>query len=159
MVLETLISNLVVEFSYLGIFVAAAIASATIIFPLPTYLIIIIGALSLKLNPILVSIMYSAGSMIGELSGWGAGVGCNKMLKKRGKLTKLVERYFKKHGFLTIFFVAITIFPFDIVSIIAASCRYDVRKWLLAGFLGKFLKTLILVKLAMMGLTHFDFLG
>lgn len=162
MVLEFFISNLVTSFSYLGVFIAAGIVSTSIVFPLPAYLIIL-GAAAFRLDPILVSIMYAAGSMIGELLGWGIGVAgkktANKVLKKWGNLTKWTERYFKKYGFLTILVTALVIFPFDITSIIAAASRYDIKKWLLAGFLGKFLKTLILMILTSMGFAYFGFLS
>lgn len=167
MAFEFFISNLVTSFSYLGVFAAAGIVSASIVFPLPAYLIIV-AAVALKLDPILTSIMYGAGSMMGELICYNIGVAGNKATDKTvgkwlrfktvKKLMEWTKRNFHKHGFLTIFITALIIFPFDFVSIIAGASGYSIKKYLIAGFLGKFLKTWVLMILTIMGATFLGFL-
>ena len=155
-ILEQLINNL----SYLGVFVSSIITSASVILPLPGQLILVF-AIVLDLNPILTSIVTAAGSMIGEMVGYGIGAAGGKIakgkFKKHGKLIKTIKRYYHKYAFWVIFLTAFLFFPFDLVGIISGVSRYDVKKFLLAGFLGKFLKTLLALFLIQNGINIFGF--
>lgn len=164
MVFESFISDLVIGLSYFGVFLASGLVSISIVFPLPWYPITL-GAVILKLNPIITSLMFASGSMVGELICYNIGAGGRfiakkkfknwKKSKKLVKLISLIENHFKKHGFLTIFITALIFFPFDIVSMIAGANRYDIKKYLIAGFLGKFLKMLIIMILTIEGISYF----
>jgi membrane protein YqaA with SNARE-associated domain len=166
MILEAFISNLVLSMSYFGVLISSALVSASIIFPLPWYMITL-GAVFLKLNPLLTALMFAIGSMAGEIICYKIGTGGKKLVenkfklkksKKLMKLTKVIEKYFKQYGFLTIFVTALIIFPFDIVSIVAGLNGYDIKKYLLAGFMGKFLKMLIVMLLTIKGISYLGFL-
>lgn len=162
MALEIAIQNLITQLSYFGVFAASGIVSASIIIPLPWYLIIL-GAVLLRLDPILTAIMCGAGSMAGEFICYNIGILgnhiANKQLKKWRTLIKYIKNYFKRYGFLTIFITAFLIFPFDLVSMIAGANRYDIKKYLIAGFLGKFLKAFILMILTIKGLVYLGYIG
>ncbi|MBI1978441.1 MAG: DedA family protein [Candidatus Aenigmarchaeota archaeon] len=157
---EAIIQNLISNFSYLGVFLSSIITSASIIFPLPGQLVLVFAVL-LKLNPLLTSLLTAVGSMIGEMTGYGVGLAGGKIAGKRfkghKKLVKTIKRYYNKYAFLMIFATAFLFFPFDLVGIISGMSRYDVRKFLLAGFLGKFLKTLLIIYLIQNGIHLFGF--
>ncbi len=144
---EILIEHLILTFSYLGIFIANLIVSATILIPLPGPLIIVF-AYALGLNIFLVSIASAAGSMVGEMVSYYAGfLGNNaaaRTVKKYKKIEKLVRKYFSKHAIIIIFLAALLPFPFDIAGIVAGASRYSVIKFLIVGFAGKFFKTVYL---------------
>lgn len=147
MVLEGLLVGLVNSLFYLGVFAGSLIVSASIFFPLPGILIIIAAA-ALGLNPFLVSLMSASGSMIGELTGYYAGFLGNKITAKAvikyRKVVRRLEDFFHKYAFMTILVTSFLPFPFDLVGIIAGISRYSIPKFLFAGFVGKFFKTLLL---------------
>ena len=159
---EAIIQHLITNFSYLGLFISSIITSASIIIPLPGPLIPVVAVL-LKLNPILVSIVIAAGSMTGEMVGYALGLVGGKFVKgkfeKHKKLVKKIKYYYNRSAFWVIFVTAFLFFPFDLVGIISGLSRYDVRKFLLAGFLGKFLKTLLIFYLIQNGIHIFGFTG
>jgi len=167
MILEAIISTLISSLSYLGVFVASALISLSIIFPLPWYPIVL-ASVFFNLNPILTSIMFSAGSMLGEVLCYKIGSGGSKLIsqkfknwkksKKMIKLVKYVKYHFKRHGFLTIFITSLIIFPFDIVSLVAGAYRYDIKKYMIAGILGKFFKILIVIVLTTQGIHYLGYL-
>ena len=159
---EALLEQLITNFSYLGVFISSLVASASIIIPLPAPLIPVVAVL-LKLNPILTSVLAATGSMIGEMAGYGLGMVGGKatkgMFKKHRNQIKTIKKYYNKYAFWVIFVTAFLFFPFDLVGIISGLSRYDVRKFLLAGFLGKFLKTLLTFYLVQNGINIFGFTG
>lgn len=156
MPIESVTWWLINSFSYLGVFVAAIIVSSSIFFPLPGPLVILF-ATAMKLNPFLVSIAASAGSMIGELTGYYTGlIGsevAEKTIRKYKKIEKFIRRYFKKYASPIILIAALLPFPFDIIGIIAGATRYNVIKFLIIGFIGKFFKTYILFMVLKYGIT------
>lgn len=157
---EPILQYLINNFSYLGIFVSSIITSASIIFPLPGQLVIVLAVI-LNLNPFLTSFVTAIGSMIGEMTGYGVGLAGGKFakgkFKKHKKLAKTIKKYYHKYAFWVIFITAFLLFPFDLVGIISGLSRYDVKKFLLAGFLGKFLKALIIFILIQNGIHIFGF--
>jgi len=157
---ETLLQYLIHNLSYLGVFISSIITSASVIVPLPGQLILVL-AVVLNLNPFITAVVTAAGSMIGEMIGYGIGLAGRKLakgrFKKHEKLTATIKKYYNKYAFWVIFVTAFLFFPFDLVGIISGLSRYDVRKFLLAGFLGKFLKTLLVFYLIQNGIQIFGF--
>jgi membrane protein DedA with SNARE-associated domain len=128
---------------YIGVFLVSVISTSTIFLPMPLYLIIFASS-SLGMNPVLVAFFSGLGMAIGELTGYFIGLGGNLlMIKKHKKGIEKFEKFFKKYGFIAISLAAFLPFPFDIVGISAGIGRYDIKRFLLATFLGKFLKALI----------------
>lgn len=155
---EAILQHLINNFSYLGVFISSIIASASVLFPLPGQLIIVLAAV-LNLNPFLTAAVASTGSMTGEMTGYGIGVLGGKAMKgkfkKYKKLVAPLRKYFRKYTFWVIFVTAFLIFPFDLVGMISGAYRYDIKLFWLAGFLGKFLKTLVLFILFQNGIHIF----
>ena len=135
--------SMIAVWGYFGVFFVSLIAMASIIFPTPSY--VFVFASGGILNPWLVGISAGAGSAIGELVGYGFGYGGRHVIKRRyRKLLKRTKKWVDRHGlFAVIFLFAATPLPDDIVGIIAGVVNYDIRKFLLASFLGKTLLNLI----------------
>ena len=150
MVLESLIPwahSLIVNFSYLGIFVASLISTSTIFLPFPLYAIVFL-AVGLGLNPLVTAVVAGAGSAIGELTGYFLGEGGRVVIEqkkhKRSKLIGKFIKFFEKYGFATILATSFLPFPFDFVGILSGMSNYDLKKFLLATFIGKTGKILLI---------------
>ena len=136
---------------YPGVFVVTLIANATVILPTPGFLAVIIaGAV---LNPLLVALMGAAGMTLGELSGY--------LMGRMGRALTTVEmqtdpsrghrwaawsqRLVDRWGMLGIFVLAATPNPlFDIAGIAAGMARMSVWRFLVATFVGRLMRTLLL---------------
>jgi membrane protein YqaA with SNARE-associated domain len=140
------LTYLVNNFSYIGIFLASLIANATILFPIPSHLIVFSSGLFL--NPILVGISAGLGAAIGELTGYVVGRGASNILEKK----KEFEKIKRKLGFLSrwMFFVVIifaaTPLPTDVVGIYYGSIRYSWWKFLVACIIGKILLFILIAE-------------
>jgi len=128
------------------------IGSASIIFPLPHFLIII--AAGKILDPLLVGLISGVGSAIGELTSYGLAFGIvfgGRKIRKRKKskhekrLLKKIDMAFKNRwGFPFIFIFAVTPLPFDLIGLYCGAVGYDVKKFFLATLIGKIIISLIL---------------
>ncbi len=131
------ISKIIEVLGYFGVFIAGLISSSTIFVPLPLY-VIVAASKQLGLNIYISIILASIGVTIGELTSYFIGFGIRKI--KEFKIKKW-EKFFKKYGFLAIFVLALIPFPFfDIIGLLAGYLKYDIKKFLIATFIGKFIK-------------------
>jgi len=140
--------SLIINFSYLAIFAVSAIGTSTIFLPFPSYVIIILFAISMGMNPLAVGIMAGLGSAAGELTGYLVGMGGEKVIeekkKKQLKIIKYFTRLFKKFGFPLVVVTALIPFPFDIIGIIAGMSGYEIKKFFIATAIGKIAKSLLI---------------
>jgi len=145
--IEFLIPLLLKSFGYIGIFLISLISTSTIFLPAPLYLIIV-AASTLGMNPILIALTSGFGMALGELTSYFIGLGGNKLIEERHKkAVRKFEIFFKKYGFVAIVVTAFVPFPFDIVGISAGIGRYEIKKFLIAAFIGRFFKALLLAML------------
>ena len=123
-------------YGYLGAFLISIFGNFTILFPVPyTLTIYAFGAV---LNPPLLGLVCGLGATIGEFSAYLIGLGGRRLLgeshqRRLESARRLVERY----GALVIFLFAYLPLPDDLILIPLGMLRYDLRKALLAAFLGK----------------------
>jgi membrane protein YqaA with SNARE-associated domain len=100
------------------------------------------------LNPWLVGLSAALGATLGELVGYGLGKGGGILLEKRNKqLLEKGEKWFKKGGvypFIFIVLFAVTPLPDDVVGILGGMFNYNIKKFLLASFIGKSIMALAL---------------
>lgn len=132
-------TQLVTTLGYFGIFISSFIGSATIILPVPSF--VLVFALGTTMNPWLVAISAAAGNVLGELTGYAIGVGGGKLIETRyEKGIKKYSKYFedKKSFFLIVLFAA-TPLPDDIIGVVAGIFRYNIKKFMAASFIGKFM--------------------
>jgi len=135
---------LVLSMGYLGVFFVSFVGSATIIFPIPSF--ILVFALGAVMNPWFVGITAGLGNALGELTGYALGKGSSRIIKRKYK--KDVEKYSKwfenDRVFLLVTMFAATPLPDDVVGLICGIFNYDLKKFLLASFIGKLVLNLLL---------------
>jgi membrane protein YqaA with SNARE-associated domain len=122
---------------YLGIFLVNLIGSATVIFPIPAFIVVFLfGAV---LNPLLVGVSAGVGAALGEMTGYAVGLGGKKVIEKKyEKLLKDANRWMEKYkAFIIITVFAATPLPDDILGILCGAIKYDIRKFFFASLIGK----------------------
>lgn len=131
---------------YLGLFIVEVISSATIIFPAPAFAINFILGGTPGFNPWLVGIVAGIGSAIGEVTGYGLGMGGREVIEKKyGRWLTRTRDWMEQHGdFLIIILFAATPLPHDVVGMLSGAVNYPFRKFLLATIAGKIIAGLAL---------------
>ena len=131
-------------FGYLGLFVINLVAAATIILPLPAFFFVF--AAGAILNPWLVGLFSAAGAAIGELTSYGLGYGSGKVIEtKYEKQMKYAEKLLENNStFFVIILFAATPLPYDVIGILMGAAQYDIRKFILATFIGKLIMMTLL---------------
>ena len=131
-------SNLVATYGYLGAFIISIFGNFTVFFPVP--FVITIYAFGATLNPLLLGLSCGLGSTIGEFSAYLIGRGGRRVLDdKYGKQLETAKLLVQKHGMAIIFLFAVTPLPDDLILIPLGMLRYNLKKAMLAMFVGKFL--------------------
>ena len=136
--------ELVAAFGYIGIFVVNFVGSATVLLPLPSFVIVIVAASTL--NPWLVGLSAGLGAGLGEITGYLVGKGGGEVLEnKHQKWLERVRRWSGRHGLfpIIILFAALPL-PADVIGIVAGLSEYNVKKFLGANMIGKTIKFLLL---------------
>jgi membrane protein YqaA with SNARE-associated domain len=127
-------------YGYIGAFFIALVGSASLILPVPSW--VIIAALGTALNPWLIGLVAAIGGTIGELSGYGLGFGGRIGLEKIPHYERIVN-WMRRWGGITIFVLALIPNPlFDIAGAAAGALKYPVWKFMLWGFLGRLPKSI-----------------
>ena len=126
---------------YLGVFLVAVLGNATVILPVPSLAITFGGGTFL--NPWLVGLVAGVGEPLGELTGYMAGYGGSAIIEDRKRFEQLKD-WMQRRGFLTLFVLAAIPNPlFDLAGITAGMLHFPVSRFLLACWLGKTCKALI----------------
>ncbi len=135
---------LVKDWGYLGVFMVSMVSSASIILPVPYF--VLVFAAGAVLNPFFVGIAGGLGSAIGELTGYAVGFGGKQALnKKHKKLLERTEAWAEKHGFFAVMILfAATPLPDDIVGILGGALGYSIRKFFIASLIGKLILNIAL---------------
>ncbi len=129
---------------YLGVFLLCLIANATVLLPAPS--LMIAASCALILNPILVALVASLGSTIGEFVGYLFGAVSKDLSPKfQNFLDKLSEKV--KNKTVLVFILALLPLPlFDVAGVYSGGTKMNLIKFFIACFIGKFLKTLVYTK-------------
>jgi membrane protein YqaA with SNARE-associated domain len=137
-------SQLAQDWGYLGVFVVSIVGNASIIFPVPSYLVVF--ALGSVLNPWILGVVAGAGAALGELTGYLLGLGGKQLIESKDrKLVPKAKKWIEKHGIFPILVLfAATPLPDDVVGILGGVIRYNLKKFLLATFIGKVIAHLAL---------------
>lgn len=143
---------------YIGVFLANFISSLTLFFPVPAF--VLLATLSKTLNPPLLILAASLGSTLGELSAYVFGSGVLHVVKEKNKFKnehekqwKRVRGLFKRYGGAAVIFVfSLTPLPFDIIGIFCGYIKYDMKKFLIATFLGRLALSIIIVYGSILGI-------
>ena len=144
------------SFGYIGVFLAGFLSTFSLFLPSPTFIAVFL--LATTLNPLLLGIIGGLGAGVGELIGYGVGVGANKVLKRKYKkyidwANELFEKY---HPNVVIFVLAAApVFPFDVAGIFCGTINYNIKHFSFYLITGKILKYLILAYAGFFGLNFF----
>ncbi len=142
---------------YPGIFLVAAMGSATVVLPVPH--LAFTFAMGNVFNPWLVGLAAGAGDTLGEMSGYLAGFALEDVAN-RARLYSHFERWMQQNGLLTLFLLALIPNPFfDLASIAGGLAGFPVRKFLVATWAGKTLKAIIIAWAGYYGVTWILSLG
>ena len=125
------------NYGYLGAFLASLIATTSIIFPIPGF--VIVGAIAAATaNWPLVALASALGNGLGETTSYFAGYGGAVIIHpQRSRFYQRAEDWMKRHGSLTVFIFALTPLPFDVVGIAAGALRFPLWKVILAVIAGR----------------------
>jgi uncharacterized membrane protein YdjX (TVP38/TMEM64 family) len=129
------------NYGYLGIFLISLVGNATIILPVPVFMLII--AFGASFNPVLVGLISALGGTIGEMTCYLLGFSGRGVVENR-KLYDKAVKWLKKWGVLTIFVFAATPSPFDVIGIVAGLLKYPFWKFFTASLAGKIVKYIVL---------------
>lgn len=134
---------------YAGVFIFSLVASATILLPVPSW--ILVFSLASSFNPLLLGICAGLGSGIGELSGYLAGKGGNYIIgHQRIELFEQHKQWIIKAEAPFLFLLAFLPNPlFDIAGIAAGVLNVPVWRFLLPVTAGKILRFIILAYLGL----------
>ncbi|MFA6908798.1 MAG: VTT domain-containing protein [Patescibacteria group bacterium] len=127
-----------------GMFVFSIAANATLIINIPYSSVSVLLA-GLGLNPILIALSAGVGALVGEIVGYGIGVGGSKMLLSREKVEKLtaLRVLLEKRRYLIpvlIFIFAAIPIPDYILLVPLGIIRYPFFKMLMPMLLGKIIQ-------------------
>lgn len=126
---------------YVGIFLTMLFTSATVIMPAPGLAFVFI--LGKAFNPLVLGIVAGAGSTLGELTGFMAGYSGSGVVENT-EMYKRTEDYVKKYGVIPIVILAAIPNPlFDVAGIAAGALGMKWWQFLLATFVGKTLKCIL----------------
>ncbi len=128
--------EMVATYGYAGAFLISIFGNFTIFFPVPYALTIY--AFGATLNPLLLGLACGLGSTIGEFSAYLVGVGGRKIIEGRyGERLENAKLLIERYGMAIIFLFALLPLPDDVILIPLGMMRYDLKKALIAAFLGK----------------------
>lgn len=132
--------------AYLIVFATNLLSNLTVIAPVSVGAAIMLAAAK-TYNPALIALVAAAGGTLGELGGYYAGtLGKKVLVNEYPEAYERVTGWVKRYGMWAISFLAFQpILPFDIAGLVAGASRMPVAKFLLACFLGKFPKYLIII--------------
>jgi uncharacterized membrane protein YdjX (TVP38/TMEM64 family) len=128
-------------YGYPGIFLLSILTNATVLIPLPG--VVFTSAMGAVFNPFWVAIAAGSGAMLGELSGYMAGVGGQVWLSNLNWYKRL-EIWIKKYNHWPIILLAFIPNPlFDMAGFIAGAGKVPLWKFLLFTWIGKVAKMLL----------------
>lgn len=131
---------------YLGAFFISLISSASLVLPLPNWLLI--AVLGTAFNPWLIGLVAAVGGTIGELTGYGLGYGGRIAVERLPKYEQVVG-WMRRWGSPTIFVLALIPNPlFDVAGAVAGVLRFPLWKFMLWGFLGRLPKSIFYAHIA-----------
>jgi membrane protein YqaA with SNARE-associated domain len=139
-------------YGYLGVFLISIISSASIVIPVPSW--ILVAALGAILNPVLVGIVAGIGGTIGEMTGYVLGYGGRLAIENVALYNRMVK-WMKRWGSVTIFVLALIPNPlFDVAGAAAGLLRFPVWKFIIFGAAGRIPKSIFFAYIGVWGL-HF----
>jgi membrane protein YqaA with SNARE-associated domain len=141
-------------YGYPGVFLISLLGNATIILPAPS--LTVVFAMGGVLNPLLVGLVAGVGEALGELTGFMAGYGGQVVVEQYAVYHRF-RGYMERYGMIAIFVLSAIPNPFfDLAGLAAGALRFPAWQFLLACWLGKTLKTVIVAYLGANSISILD---
>ena len=126
------------QYGYLGIFLVAMLANATVLLPAPG--VAIIYAMGSIFNPFGVGLAAGTGGALGELSGYLAGFSGQAVIE-RGDIYARIHPWVEMYGGWAVLVLSAIPNPFfDIAGIAAGMVKMPLRTFLLCTWIGQIIK-------------------
>lgn len=134
-----MIQSFTMQYGLFGAFVVSIFES--FIFPIPT-VFIIAPTTALGVDPLVMTLVATAGSVIGALVGYFLGYYLGHPVAERlfSKHMKGVEKWFDKYGAGAVFIAAFTPIPFKAFTWFGGIVRMDLKPFVLASIAGRILQ-------------------
>jgi membrane protein YqaA with SNARE-associated domain len=133
---------------YLAVFVSTLVAGTAILVPGVNVVVFVAGR---SLDPVLVALIGGLGSALGESTGYAGGRATRSLVESRpldSRWARAVARLVRRSAFLTIVGLAfVSIVLADVAGLVAGRAGYSYRRFLVATFLGKSLRFLVVALL------------
>ncbi len=136
------------RYGYPGIFLFSVLASATVVLPAPS--LVIVFSMGAVLNPFWVAVLAGVGASIGELSGYIAGLSGNVVVENTQTYERIRTWMEQRPRFTGWFLLVLAFLPlpfFDMAGIAAGALRVPVLRFLSYIVFGKILKMLVVAYL------------
>ena len=132
-----------VDYGYLGAFLASFIANTSIIFPVPGFVVVAAIAAVPEVSWPLVALSSAIGSGLGESTSYLGGYGGAAIIHpEQSRWFAKADGWMRRYGAATVFVFSITPLPFDVAGIAAGALRFPFWKFFLAVTTGRFLLSL-----------------
>ncbi|HEU0295602.1 MAG TPA: VTT domain-containing protein [Anaerolineales bacterium] len=126
------------RYGYMGVFVVALLANATVLIPAPG--LAIISAMGSVFNPLGVGLAAGTGGAIGELSGYLAGFSGQAVIE-RTEIYNRIKPWVQKFGGWAILVLSAIPNPFfDAAGIAAGMVKMPLRTFLISVWIGQIIK-------------------
>ena len=128
-------------YGYLGVFIVALLAYATVLLPAPA--VAIVFSWGSVFNPAGVALAAGAGAALGEISGYLAGFSGQAVIEKV-ELYQRLTNFMQRNGAFTVFVLSAIPNPlFDLAGAAAGALKMPLQKFLLWCWLGETVKMFI----------------
>lgn len=134
-------------YSYLGVFLANLLPSLSVVIPAHLFfsghaINVFVAGLG---NPLLVAVIASLGSTLGEVTAYSVGYGGHHLLKlERFRRYKVAKSWMERRGWLAVVtFAFLPVFIFDFVGIAAGALKLSLPKFLFFTYLGRLPRAII----------------
>ena len=148
------IEAFIYNYGLAGLFVAAILSNASLFMVVPLDLLVL--GLGEFYSPLLLGLVLGIGAALGELSAYVVGLGGRQAMKRlsseSAEKLKEMSANLKDYGLLFVILGAFTPFPFDLIGIAAGLSRYDIYRFFVGAFIGKFLRYFAIAYAGILGL-------
>lgn len=133
------------RYGYIGAFLVSFIASSSVIFPVPGFVVIWAMAASPAFSWAWVALAAAIGGGLGEFTAYLVGyAGKVAIAPEQSRWFERAEDWMRRYGSITVFAFALAPFlPFDIAGIAAGTLKFPFWKFILATLAGRVPRTLI----------------
>ena len=148
------INSFIYNYGLVGLFIAAVISNASLFMVVPLDLVVL--GLGEFYSPLMLGLVLGIGAALGELTAYVVGLGGRQAMKRLSEQSaqRLMEmsENLKNYGMVFVILGAFTPFPFDLIGIAAGLTRYDVYRFFIGAFIGKFFRYFAIAYAGMLGL-------